>query len=87
MMNAIHKFFKYYVFNVLIGIDQLINTILGGYPDETISARCYRNYDTNGWWMFAHDMINCISFLLGQRRHCYNAWLSECQRIQYPEGY
>lgn len=26
----------------LIAVDQLINTLLGGYPDETLSSRCYR---------------------------------------------
>lgn len=30
---------KRYFWNVLIGIDQLFNAILGGYPDETISSR------------------------------------------------
>ena len=30
---------KKYLFNILISIDQLINTILGGCPDETISSR------------------------------------------------
>jgi len=28
-----------YIWNVLISIDQFINTLLGGYPDETISSR------------------------------------------------
>lgn len=31
---------KKYFWNVLISIDQLANTLLGGYPDETISSRC-----------------------------------------------
>lgn len=30
---------KRYVFNILISVDQLVNTILGGDPDETISSR------------------------------------------------
>ena len=30
---------KKYFLNLLISIDQLFNTILGGYPDETISSR------------------------------------------------
>ncbi len=28
-----------YLYNILIGIDQLTNAILGGDPDETISSR------------------------------------------------
>lgn len=30
---------KKYIYNILIGIDQLANAILGGDPDETISSR------------------------------------------------
>lgn len=33
-----------YIHNIFIAIDQLINTILGGDPDMTISARLGRNY-------------------------------------------
>lgn len=29
-----------YLWNILISIDQLGNTLLGGDPDETISSRC-----------------------------------------------
>lgn len=28
-----------YLWNLFIAVDQLVNTILGGYPDETISSR------------------------------------------------
>ena len=28
-----------YFWNMLISLDQLLNTVLGGYPDETISSR------------------------------------------------
>lgn len=41
------KFFgkiKQYLFNVLIGIDQLANAITGGDPDETISSRLGKNF-------------------------------------------
>lgn len=30
---------KRYIWNILISIDQLANTLLGGFPDETISSR------------------------------------------------
>lgn len=30
---------KRYTFNVLIGVDQLVNALLGGDPDETLSSR------------------------------------------------
>ncbi len=37
-MIAITKI-KLYFWNILIALDQLINTVLGGDPDETISSR------------------------------------------------
>jgi hypothetical protein len=30
---------KQYLWNLLISIDQLFNTLLGGFPDETMSSR------------------------------------------------
>lgn len=32
-----------YVFNLLIGLDQFANVILGGAPDQTISYRAYKH--------------------------------------------
>ena len=34
---------KWYVWNVLIGLDQFCNAILGGDPDETMSSRMGKN--------------------------------------------
>lgn len=36
---------KRYIWNLLISIDQLFNTLLGGYPDETLSSRMGKNQD------------------------------------------
>jgi len=36
---------KRYFWNLLISIDQLLNTILGGYPDETLSSRMGKQED------------------------------------------
>jgi hypothetical protein len=33
-----------YIRNILISLDQLVNTIFGGDPDMTISGRLGRNY-------------------------------------------
>jgi len=32
-----------YGYNVAIGVDQLVNALMAGAPDETFSARCYRS--------------------------------------------
>ena len=35
---------KQWVLNILVAIDELVNSILGGSPHETISSRLGRNY-------------------------------------------
>ena len=40
---------KKYIRNILISLDQLVNTIFGGDPDETISSRLGKNYKDS--WM------------------------------------
>lgn len=35
-----------YFWNILIGIDQLANTLIGGDPDETISSRAGKKMTT-----------------------------------------
>lgn len=47
---------KKYIKNVLVSIDQLVNTILGGDCDETISSRVGKNY--NGTWI--HKLIDWL---------------------------
>lgn len=42
---------KKYVFNLLKALNQLVNTIIGGDPDETISSRCAKNQDKWIWRM------------------------------------
>lgn len=38
-----------YLWNLLIAIDQLLNAVLGGDPDETISSRMGRWRYLGGW--------------------------------------
>lgn len=38
---------KQYFWNILISIDQLANTFLGGFPDETISSRMGKHIRVN----------------------------------------
>ena len=58
---------KRYIWNILISIDQFINTVLGGDPDETISSRM-------GKHLAKHDCPFC-NFMCGllnliQKDHC-----------------
>lgn len=54
-MSALKKYF----WNVVIAVDQLVNAILGGDPDETISSRLgkvvARNADSNNLaWLICY---------------------------------
>jgi hypothetical protein len=73
-----------YVFNNLIGWDQSLNTLLGGEPDETISARCYRLRYRSIMW---RKLCCCINLLFCDRNHCRDAHTSELLRSQLPIEY
>ena len=63
-----------YIKNILIAIDQLLNTILGGDPDMTISSRLGRNY--KGSWM-----ADCVDWLFQWQNHPGG----HCDNAQYWE--
>jgi hypothetical protein len=72
-----------YVCNVAIGIDQAVNTILFGYPDETLSARCGRlghRYPYKFWKV----VIDAIFHPFQGPNHCVNAHIKEEQRYHSP---
>ena len=56
---------KRYFWNILVSIDQLANTILGGDPDETISSRSGKLQDTRCW-------AKCLCWFLNKldTNHC-----------------
>ena len=42
-----------YAFRVLLGLDYFLNALLGGSPQETVSARAARQADRFGWcWLY-----------------------------------
>lgn len=70
-------------FQVLVAIDQLLNTLIGGMADETLSARAYRRYLRGKPW--CARIINIIFFW--QENHCKEAYESELERSQLPKEY
>lgn len=74
-----------YVKNVFIAVDQLINTVLGGWPDETLSSRAWR-------WKGARirawpcRIIDLFLFFdrAGSKGHCQLSYESERCRMQMP---
>ena len=73
-----------YARKILISVDQLGNAIIGGYPDETLSARAYR-WRRDGKTAIPAIVINALFFWQGN--HCYSAYKSEIKRRQLPPEY
>jgi hypothetical protein len=75
-----------YIQRNLIGLDQLVNTLTGGYPDETLSARCGRLGYRNPYKQW-EKLINALFYLWQGPDHCKNAYKKEKQRYQFPAEY
>ena len=72
-----------------IAFDQLLNALIGGMADETLSARAHRMREKQhrywGWTAGAIDLL-----LFWQDQHCYHSYhsyLAEMQRRQMPDAY
>lgn len=65
-----------YILRVLIAIDQLVNTLIGGNPDETLSSAAYRAEKEGRFWGFWRPVIDFL-FRPFQKNHCFNAYLAE----------
>ena len=66
---------------MLIAIDQLINALLGGWPDETLSSRCYR-WARDGVRDWPRRFIDGLPFW--KAGHCQRAYEGERKRLQCP---
>ena len=67
---------RFRIKQTLIALDQLLNAVLGGWADETLSSRSYREkprlakfIDTLFWF---------------DKDHCYESYVSEQLRMQMP---
>lgn len=70
----------------LIALDQLLNTLLGGYADETLSARAWRaERDGRIFGRIFRPLIDIVLFF--DVEHCYNSYISEIEKRQFPREY
>lgn len=67
---------------LLIAFDQLVNTILFGWPDETLSSRCYRLRLAGKTW--PEKVVNTIFFW--EKNHCEESYNSEVLGRQLPQS-
>lgn len=59
---------KQYFINLLIGLDQFVNVLIGGAPDETISTRMWRHREHR----FAGYAVRFIDWIFSwiEHDHC-----------------
>lgn len=69
-------------FQILVAVDQLVNTMLGGFADETLSSRAYRHAAIKKDRTWPMTIIDAIFFW--QDQHCKQAYESEIERSQLP---
>lgn len=74
-----------YLHQLGIAVDQVLNALLAGHADETLSARSFRMQHRKKRWMMARKIIDTIFFW--EKEHCYQAYLSERDRRHFPEYY
>lgn len=66
---------------ILIALDQLFNTLLNGWPDETLSSRAWR-WDVSGKRGWPRKAIDCLFFF--DPDHCRESYESERLGRQLP---
>ena len=66
---------------VLIAVDQLLNAVLCGWPDETLSSRCWR-WDRDGVRHWPRRLVDALFFW--EKEHCRESYESEQLRMQMP---
>lgn len=69
---------------VAVAFDQLANAILGGYSDETISARCWRLRAARPYSIL-RPIVDGLFFW--QPEHCRASYEAERTRSQLPPEY
>ena len=70
-----------YIEGLFIAFDQFINAVLGGWPDETLSSRCYR-WARDGVRAWPRRVVDGLFFW--QREHCKSSYESERLGRQLP---
>lgn len=75
-----------YLGRLALTVDQAVNAVSGGSPDETISARAYRQAEAgNTFWKIGRTLIDWLFFW--QPQHTKDAYLAEQARCHLPGSY
>ncbi len=68
---------------VLIALDQAVNTLCGGWPDETLSSRAWR-WHMGGVRHWPCRVIDRAATFFGDTNHCEESFMSERLGRQLP---
>lgn len=70
-----------YLLGILISFDQFVNSLIGGWPDETISSRVHRE-----GWSKTEKFIDTLFWFDKQNGigHCELSYYGELVREHYP---
>lgn len=66
---------------VLIALDQILNAVFGGWPDETLSSRCWR-WEQSGRRSWPRRLVDALLFF--DPGHCQASYESERLGRQLP---
>ena len=66
---------------VLVALDQFVNAVLAGWPDETMSSRAWR-WEQDGVRVWPRRVIDRIFFW--EEQHCFQSYQSEREGRQLP---
>lgn len=72
-----------YAKSVFIALDQLVNALAGGWPDETLCSRAWR-WHVNGVRHWPQRLLDRVARALGDDNHCEQSFLSEREGRQLP---
>lgn len=64
-MTSVYQYLR----NLFLAFSQLLNVLIGGDPQESLSARCYRQT-----WRAPMWVINTVAALFKQPHHCRGAY-------------
>jgi hypothetical protein len=80
---------KRYFWYLLVAVDQLLNVLVGGFPDETFSARTWRKAEAGQWfWQALRRLIDgFFRLIFKQDDHCQKSYENEAVRGHSPQEF
>lgn len=72
-----------YWLSLAIALDQLLNALAGGWPDETLSSRAYRRGRNHAGWRIVRRVIDAL--FICAPGHSRRAYQRERRRRHLPE--